>query len=305
MSPEQAMGEAVDRRSDLYSIGAVLYECFTGRRMWGTGTDFDVLRRLALENPPDLASSEGGTAEAPPALAQLYAQLIDRDRERRPKTAADVERALRAYSEATSGADVRATMDRLFEGEHARRAKAIEDALSAVASGDTPSALPATRSVGAGESGPVFVTHQAPPPSSGRRRRTTAIVIPATLAGMVCGLAGMAFALRGPVPRDAPPPATATPHAATLGASEPAPSAAQAPTSTAEVTRPAPPAPAPPLVLTASPRVTPNVARRVAVPRVGPATLATPAGLSSSRAAPPPASTPKTPEPPDVDPTPF
>ena len=51
------MGESLDRRSDLYSMGSVLFECVAGRRMWGAGTDLDVLRRLALEDPPSWARS--------------------------------------------------------------------------------------------------------------------------------------------------------------------------------------------------------------------------------------------------------
>src|SRR5262249_9202094 len=54
MSPEQAMGDPLDRRSDLFSVGAVLFECLTGQRMWGNGTDMEVLRKLALEAPPRL-----------------------------------------------------------------------------------------------------------------------------------------------------------------------------------------------------------------------------------------------------------
>ena len=45
MSPEQAMGEALDRRSDLFSLGAVLFECVAGQRMYGNGTDLEILRQ--------------------------------------------------------------------------------------------------------------------------------------------------------------------------------------------------------------------------------------------------------------------
>ena len=68
MSPEQAMGDALDRRSDLFSVGAMLFECLTLERMWGDGTDMDVIRKLALEEPPALASRAPDAPEPNPAL---------------------------------------------------------------------------------------------------------------------------------------------------------------------------------------------------------------------------------------------
>ena len=70
MSPEQALGEELDRRSDLFSVGAMLFECLTGRRMWGEGTDLELMRKIALERPPRLDAALPG---APPALVELQA----------------------------------------------------------------------------------------------------------------------------------------------------------------------------------------------------------------------------------------
>src|SRR5579872_5898123 len=95
MSPEQALGEKLDRRSDLFSVGAVLFECLTGRRMWGSGTDLEVMRRLALEEPPRI---EDLLPDVPPALSDLQRRLVAKSVEERPETAADVARELRAYA---------------------------------------------------------------------------------------------------------------------------------------------------------------------------------------------------------------
>jgi serine/threonine-protein kinase len=130
MSPEQAMGEKLDRRSDLYAIGAVLFECLAGRRMWGDGTDMETLRKLALEEPPSLASA---VPSAPPALVDLHRRLVARDPAGRPGTAHEVAEELRAFV-ATTGTKpdasvVRAVMQRLFGDEIAARRKSLDDAL--------------------------------------------------------------------------------------------------------------------------------------------------------------------------------
>ncbi|HRG99017.1 MAG TPA: serine/threonine-protein kinase, partial [Polyangiaceae bacterium] len=91
MSPEQGLGEPLDRRSDLFALGAVLFECVEGARMWGEGTEMDVLRRLALEAPPALGGDD--------ALADLHARMVAREPADRPATAEEVAGALSLFAE--------------------------------------------------------------------------------------------------------------------------------------------------------------------------------------------------------------
>ena len=51
MSPEQARGESVDQRSDLFSLGSVLYAMCTGRVLFRAETSYGVLRRVTDEEP--------------------------------------------------------------------------------------------------------------------------------------------------------------------------------------------------------------------------------------------------------------
>lgn len=88
MSPEQAMGDNLDRRSDLFGVGAILFECLALRRMWGDGTDMEVIRKLALEAPPSLEAT--GAPNLPPPLSVLYAKLVAREAAQRPANALDV-----------------------------------------------------------------------------------------------------------------------------------------------------------------------------------------------------------------------
>jgi WD40 repeat protein len=93
MAPEQARGEAVDARCDLYSLGCVLYRLCTGRLPFPADNLMALLTALATESPPavgDLAP------DVPPALAELVLRLLARDPADRPPSAQAVVEELRA-----------------------------------------------------------------------------------------------------------------------------------------------------------------------------------------------------------------
>jgi len=93
MSPEQAEGRAVDRRSDLYGLGVVLYRALTGRVPFEGKTVLDVIRQhryAVLESPKEL------NPEMPSALSALIEQLLEKEPEKRPPSAALAKRALQS-----------------------------------------------------------------------------------------------------------------------------------------------------------------------------------------------------------------
>lgn len=84
MSPEQASGRKVDHRSDLFSLGVLVYELTTGHSPFIGQNLLDTLRRVMLERPRPIASLH---PEAPAALVSLVDGLLDKDPERRPQSA--------------------------------------------------------------------------------------------------------------------------------------------------------------------------------------------------------------------------
>jgi serine/threonine protein kinase len=93
MSPEQIDGQPLDGRSDLFSLGVVLYHLLTGDNPFAADTVTAIMRRITTVEPPPVNQLR---AEAPPQLAQLLIRLLAKDRDGRPKTAAEVGAALRA-----------------------------------------------------------------------------------------------------------------------------------------------------------------------------------------------------------------
>jgi serine/threonine-protein kinase len=80
MSPEQAMGKPVDRRSDVFSAGAVFYELLTGRKPFSGRTLQGVLLQIVSEDPDPILTL---SPEVPGRLARLTHRTLEKDPEER------------------------------------------------------------------------------------------------------------------------------------------------------------------------------------------------------------------------------
>jgi serine/threonine protein kinase len=80
MAPEQARGEAVDGRADLFSLGAVFYELLTGNRAFAGNTAMNVLSSILTHQPPPVSLVNSAIPES---LSQIVAQLLEKIPSRR------------------------------------------------------------------------------------------------------------------------------------------------------------------------------------------------------------------------------
>ena len=96
MPPEQAVGDPVSAASDLYSLGAVLFEIIAGRPPFQAKNVIQLLTLQSSDVAPDLRSFEG---DAPAEMAELVARMLERDPKRRPENAGKVETILSAVAE--------------------------------------------------------------------------------------------------------------------------------------------------------------------------------------------------------------
>lgn len=96
MSPEQCLGHKLDHRTDIFSLGAVLYEMTTGKRPFEGRTISETLDRI-LEAEPD--SVHRLNPQAPPGLETIIRKCLRKDPARRYQSAADIAVDLRALEE--------------------------------------------------------------------------------------------------------------------------------------------------------------------------------------------------------------
>ena len=105
MSPERAglLGSDVDERSDLYSVGVVLFECVTGRPPFCGSTIGEVLRHHLTSEPPDLRTIDGAVPQALNDIVQRLLRKDPRDRYQSAEGALhDVERVIEAMARGDS-----------------------------------------------------------------------------------------------------------------------------------------------------------------------------------------------------------
>jgi serine/threonine protein kinase len=94
MAPEQARGEAVDHRADLFSLGSVLHACCTGEPPFRGSAALAVLRRVSDEEPAPIRSLN---PRVPAWLETLVGRLMAKDPAQRFQTAAEVAGLLEGY----------------------------------------------------------------------------------------------------------------------------------------------------------------------------------------------------------------
>jgi serine/threonine protein kinase len=102
MAPEQVEGNSADARTDLWALGAILYEMVTGKRAFEGASAASLIGNIMNTEPPALASLQPLT---PPAVDRLVRQCLAKAPDDRPDTAHDVANYLRGLRE-TSGVGV-------------------------------------------------------------------------------------------------------------------------------------------------------------------------------------------------------
>jgi serine/threonine protein kinase len=178
MSPEQASGEQLDGRTDIFSLGVVLYECATGRHPFSGQTTAVTLAAILNKPPPAPGTLN---PELPIRLQEVIANCLEKDRELRYQSAAELRADLkRARRDIESGhsLDVRTVSG----------SRALSAALSPSSQGSVPPAMVSAASAASAVSAAAPAASQRVPaamaaPGSSTKWLVAAVAIAAAVLG--------------------------------------------------------------------------------------------------------------------------
>ncbi len=119
LSPEQASGQEVDQRADVFALGTTLWELSTDRRLFRQNDDIETLKKIHAAVIPDPTTL---LPDFPQDLWKILQRALARDRTQRYATAADMAKDLDAFvGKRVGAADVSSLMDQLFAAERQRQ----------------------------------------------------------------------------------------------------------------------------------------------------------------------------------------
>ena len=99
MSPEQVRGQPVDHRTDIFALGAILYEMLAGKRAFQRSTSAETMTAILNDEPPSISQM---VQTAPPGLQRVTHRCLEKNPERRFQSASDLAFALEALSDSGS-----------------------------------------------------------------------------------------------------------------------------------------------------------------------------------------------------------
>ena len=171
VAPEQVVGDPLDPRTDIFSLGIVLWELLTGRRLMNGISTYEIMMRVLNSASPPPSSL---VRDLPPALDAIIVKALSRDPNERFASADAMRKALRSPGclgkrTMASAEDLADVMKVLFGADHAIKKESIQQKMAALGRGK--SAL---------ESGPVPRAVRASTPS--QRSRESEVPMPATSA---------------------------------------------------------------------------------------------------------------------------
>lgn len=203
LSPEQARGESVDARSDLYSAGCLLYEMLAGRPPFTGDSPVSVAYQHVRELPP--APSTFNTALTP-ALDALLMRALQKDRQQRFQDAASFRRALRAAGAGVMpppGHDQPAHA----EANQTTVIATVADTIASTPLQDLHDAGPSSRAMAKVMAGGALTTEEVVPeepedvaPAVKRRRRAWMVTLFVLLAIMLGGGAVLGYNMLNQAP---------------------------------------------------------------------------------------------------------
>jgi eukaryotic-like serine/threonine-protein kinase len=122
MSPEQALGRKLDQRSDLFSLGVVMFEMLTGRLPFEGSSAVEVIDRILHEEPTDVSRLN---PSVPSEMDRIVRKCLEKDREQRYQSARDLLvdlRTLKRLGDAASSTFGLERQTRAIRGQRSRKA---------------------------------------------------------------------------------------------------------------------------------------------------------------------------------------
>ncbi|BDU76344.1 serine/threonine-protein kinase [Mesoterricola sediminis] len=196
MSPEQALGQALDGRSDIYSLGLVLFELLTGERCFQADSELGVLEKVRMGKVQELRAVNPGVSTE---MASIVGKALQRDPDHRYLSARFLERDLKSFLTRTDSEptehDVAEYVNAVLKGSRAdlealltlryprpEPAPTASGATSAGTAGTAPGLRPAAQAPGASSPSIRPAAPAAPPARPAPPPRPSPVLPPPALA---------------------------------------------------------------------------------------------------------------------------